>query len=159
MLVITPNFLHLSARLSVEGSIKLWYRIRLYTITGAYQDKEGEEERTRWCKWDMERVGLKLTFRQYPAMHTNRMLFHCTTLQHNHNTGFILFLEVQIPWLFMTFHDQKKSNSMTFRTILGNEHIRSKYGNFKEQHNASFKPQIENKTLLYGNLHITTLSG
>ena len=56
----------------------------------------------------------------------------------------------------MTFHDQKKSNSMTFRTILGNEHIRSKYGNFKEQHNASFKPQIVNKTLLYGNLHITT---
>ncbi len=56
----------------------------------------------------------------------------------------------------MTFHDQKKSNSMTFRTILGNEHIRSKYGNFKEQHNASFKPQSVNKTLLYGNLHITT---
>ena len=56
----------------------------------------------------------------------------------------------------MTFHDQKKSNSMTFRTILGNEHIRSKYGNFKEQLNASFKPQIVNKTLLYGNLHITT---
>ena len=44
---------------------------------------------------------------------------------------------------------KKKSNSMTFRTILGNEH-------FKEQHNASFKPQIVNKTLLYGNLHITT---
>ena len=44
---------------------------------------------------------------------------------------------------------------MTFRTILGNEHIRSKCGNFKEQHNASFKPQIVNKTLLYGNLHIT----
>ena len=42
---------------------------------------------------------------------------------------------------------------MTSRTILGNEHIRSKYGNFKEQ---SFKPQIVNKTLLYGNLHITT---
>ena len=56
----------------------------------------------------------------------------------------------------MTFHDQKKSNSMTFRTILGNEHIQSKYGNFKEQHNASFKPQIVNKTLLYGNLPITT---
>ena len=56
----------------------------------------------------------------------------------------------------MTFHDQKKSNSMTFRTILGNEHIRSKYGNFKEQHNASFKPQIVNKTQLYGNLHIAT---
>ena len=56
----------------------------------------------------------------------------------------------------MTFHDQKKSNSMTFRTILGNEHIQSKCGNFKEQHNASFKPQIVNKTLLYGNLHITT---
>ena len=36
------------------------------------------------------------------------------------------------------------------------EHIRSKYGNFKEKHNASFKPQIVNKTLLYGNLHITT---
>ena len=52
-------------------------------------------------------------------------------------TGFILFLEVQISCLFMTFHDKKKSNSMTFRTILGNEHIRSKYGNFKEQHNAS----------------------
>ncbi len=45
---------------------------------------------------------------------------------------------------------------MTFRTIFGNEHIRSKYGNFKEQHNASFKPQIVNKTLLYSNLHITT---
>ncbi len=46
---------------------------------------------------------------------------------------------------------------MTFRTILGNEHIRGKYGNFKEQqHNASLKPQIVNKTLLYGNLHITT---
>ena len=45
---------------------------------------------------------------------------------------------------------------MTFRTILGNEHIRSKCGNFKEQLNASFKPQIVNKTLLYGNLHITT---
>ena len=30
---------------------------------------------------------------------------------------------------------------MTFRT---NEHIQSKYGNFKEQHNASFKPQIVN---------------
>ena len=45
---------------------------------------------------------------------------------------------------------------MTFRTILGNEHIRSKYGNFKEHHNASFKPQIVNKTLLYGNIHITT---
>ncbi len=44
---------------------------------------------------------------------------------------------------------------MTSRTILGNEHIRSKYGNFKE-HNASFKPQIVNKTLLYGNIHITT---
>ena len=56
----------------------------------------------------------------------------------------------------ITFHDQKKSNSMTFRTILGNEHIRSKYGNFKEQLNASFKPQIVNKILLYGNLHITT---
>ena len=42
---------------------------------------------------------------------------------------------------------------MTFRTILGNEHIRSKYGNFKEQ---SFKPQIVNKTQLYGNLHIRT---
>ena len=45
---------------------------------------------------------------------------------------------------------------MTFRRILGNEHIRSKYGNFKEQHNASFKPEIVNKTLLYGNLQITT---
>ena len=45
---------------------------------------------------------------------------------------------------------------MTFRTILGNEHMRSKYGNFKEQHNATFKHQIVNKTLLYGNLHITT---
>ena len=46
------------------------------------------------------------------------------------------------------FHDQKKSNSMTFRTIPGNEHIRSKYGNFKEQLNASFKHQIVNKTLV-----------
>ena len=42
---------------------------------------------------------------------------------------------------------------MTFRTILGNEHIRSKYGNFKKQ---SFKPRIVNNTLLYGNLHIRT---
>ena len=56
----------------------------------------------------------------------------------------------------MTFHDQKKTNSMTFRAILGNEHIRSKNGNFREQHNASFKPQIVNKTLLYSNLPITT---
>ncbi len=45
---------------------------------------------------------------------------------------------------------------MTFRTILGNEHIRSKYGNFKEHHNASFKPQSVNKTLLYDNRQITT---
>ncbi len=45
---------------------------------------------------------------------------------------------------------------MTFRAILGNEHIRSKNGNFREQHNARFKPQIVNKTQLYGNLHITT---
>ena len=37
---------------------------------------------------------------------------------------------------------------MTFRAILGNEHIRSKIGTFKGQHNASFKPQIVNKTLL-----------
>ena len=50
---------------------------------------------------------------------------------------------------FHDYHDQKKSNSMTFRGILGNEHIRSKKKMFKEQHNASFKPQIENKTLLY----------
>ena len=28
---------------------------------------------------------LKLKFRQYPAMHTNRMLYHCTTLQYTHN--------------------------------------------------------------------------
>ena len=56
----------------------------------------------------------------------------------------------------MTFHDRKKTNSMTFRAILGNEHIRSKNGNFKVQHNASFKAQIVNKTLLYSNLHITT---
>ena len=28
---------------------------------------------------------LKLQFRKYPAMHTNRMLYHCTTLQYNHN--------------------------------------------------------------------------
>ena len=59
----------------------------------------------------------------------------------------------------MTFHDQKKSNSMTFRTIFfGNEHIQSKYGNFKEQHNASFKPQIVNKTIIWQYSHNNTLN-
>ena len=28
---------------------------------------------------------LKLTFRQYPTMHTNYIISHCTTLQYNHN--------------------------------------------------------------------------
>ena len=28
---------------------------------------------------------LKLKFRQYPAMQTNRMLYHCNTLQYNNN--------------------------------------------------------------------------
>ena len=28
---------------------------------------------------------LKLTFMQYPAMHTNCIISHCTTLQYNHN--------------------------------------------------------------------------
>ena len=27
----------------------------------------------------------KIKFRQYPVMHTNRMLQHCTILQYNHN--------------------------------------------------------------------------
>ena len=31
------------------------------------------------------RVSLKLKVRKYPAMHTNRMLYHCTTLLYNHN--------------------------------------------------------------------------
>ena len=29
---------------------------------------------------------LKLTFRQYPAIHTNYIISHCTTLQYNHNS-------------------------------------------------------------------------
>ena len=33
--------------------------------------------------------GLKLTFRQYPAIHTNYILSHCTTLQYNHNKKII----------------------------------------------------------------------
>ena len=28
---------------------------------------------------------LKLTFRKYPAIHTNYIISHCTTLQNNHN--------------------------------------------------------------------------
>ena len=28
---------------------------------------------------------LKLTFRQYPAIHSNYILSNCTTLQYNHN--------------------------------------------------------------------------
>ena len=34
---------------------------------------------TRWFRAN------KLTFREYPAMHTNRMLYHCITLQDNHD--------------------------------------------------------------------------
>ena len=30
-------------------------------------------------------LSLKLTFRQYPAMHTNYIISHCTTLQYNHS--------------------------------------------------------------------------
>ena len=30
-------------------------------------------------------VSLKLTFWQYPAIHTNYIISHCTTLQYNHN--------------------------------------------------------------------------
>ena len=41
------------------------------------------------CDQNLQHDKLKLTFRQYPAMHTNRMLYHCTTLQYNHNN--ILF--------------------------------------------------------------------
>ena len=28
---------------------------------------------------------LKLTFRKYPAIHTNYIISHCTTLEYNHN--------------------------------------------------------------------------
>ena len=28
---------------------------------------------------------LKITFMQYPAVHTNYIISHCTTLQYNHN--------------------------------------------------------------------------
>ena len=31
------------------------------------------------------RRNLKLTFMQYPAIHTNYIISHCTTLQYNHN--------------------------------------------------------------------------
>ena len=31
------------------------------------------------------KVRLKLTFTQYPAIHTNYIISHCTTLQYNHN--------------------------------------------------------------------------
>ena len=30
-------------------------------------------------------LSLKLTFRKYPAIHTNYIISHCTTLQYNHN--------------------------------------------------------------------------
>ena len=33
--------------------------------------------------WD--NILLKLTFMQYPAIHTNYIISHCTTLQYNHN--------------------------------------------------------------------------
>ena len=33
-----------------------------------------------WIK--IENLDLKLKFRQYPAMHTSRTLYHCTTLQY-----------------------------------------------------------------------------
>ena len=39
--------------------------------------------------WGMTRdfsVALKLTFWQYPAIHTNYIICHCTTLKYNHNT-------------------------------------------------------------------------
>ena len=67
------------------------------------------------------------------------------------NIKFIPFLALQIPLLSMT---KKVKFHYNFRAILGNEHIRSENGNFKEQHNASCTPQIVNKTLLYGNNHI-----
>ena len=31
-------------------------------------------------------VLLKVKFRQYPSIHTNYIISHCTTLQYNHNT-------------------------------------------------------------------------
>ena len=40
-------------------------------------------QKTRWkdsCKRDMESVVLKLNFSQYPSIHTNYIISHCTTL-------------------------------------------------------------------------------
>ena len=31
------------------------------------------------------RVSLAVTFRNFPAIHTNHIISHCTTLQYNHN--------------------------------------------------------------------------
>ena len=33
---------------------------------------------------------LKLTFRNYPAIHTNYIISNCNTLQYNHNIIFVL---------------------------------------------------------------------
>ena len=38
---------------------------------------------------------LKLTFWQYPAIHTNYIISHCTTLQYNHNTWHEIFLNTK----------------------------------------------------------------
>ena len=40
------------------------------------------------CRWKdhfNDLLKLKLTFRQYPAIHTNYIISHCTTLQYDHN--------------------------------------------------------------------------
>ena len=34
---------------------------------------------------NLENNTLKLTFRNYPAIHTNYIISHCTNLQYNHN--------------------------------------------------------------------------
>ena len=45
---------------------------------GVSQEGEGINRISSGRRWN-----LKLKCRKYPAMHTNRMVYHCTTLQYN----------------------------------------------------------------------------
>ena len=54
------------------------------------------------------RKGLKLTFRKCPAIHTNYIIRHCTTLQYNHNVWRVRYFRqksIISPYCHFGMHD------------------------------------------------------
>ena len=59
----------------VHVYVRLCIHAYMFACQSDYDDKEALTQL----------LDLKLQFRKYPAMHTNHMLYHCTTLQYNQN--------------------------------------------------------------------------